>query len=202
MNKVQDSPCQNRKRRHVWGVCQDRGRKSQHGHRHWQGSGQLLGGGPGRNCCGNHLGLHNWICYKVSYDTQVPKSLNLFSIIRFSNHARVLEPLFVFTMAYLSYLTAEIFHMSGILAITFCGITMKNYVERNVATKSQTTIKYAIKMLSSSSETIIFMFLGVATIHDNHNWNWWFVTFTIIFCTLFRFDVNYFKLLSKSHSSM
>ena len=123
----------------------------------------------------------------------------MFSIIRFSNHARVLEPLFVFTMAYLSYLTAEIFHMSGILAITFCGITMKNYVERNVATKSQTTIKYAIKMLSSSSETIIFMFLGVATIHDNHNWNWWFVTFTIIFCTLFRFDVNYFKLLLKSH---
>ena len=49
-------------------------------------------------------------------------------IFRFTNHATVLEPLFVFTMAYLSYLTAEIFHMSGILAITFCGITMKENV--------------------------------------------------------------------------
>jgi len=107
-------------------------------------------------------------------------------VTRFTNHATVLEPLFVFTMAYLSYLTAEIFHMSGILAITFCGITMKNYVERNVSSKSQTTIKYAMKMLSSSSETIIFMFLGVATIHDEHDWNWWFVILTIIFCTLFR----------------
>jgi len=41
-------------------------------------------------------------------------------------------------------------------------------------------------MLSSSSETIIFMFLGVATIHDEHDWNWWFVILTIVFCTFFR----------------
>jgi len=107
-------------------------------------------------------------------------------VTRFTNHAPILEPMFVFTMAYLSYLCAEIFHMSGILAITFCGITMKNYVERNVSGKSQTTIKYAMKMLSSSSETIIFMFLGVATIHDEHDWNWWFVVLTIVFCTLWR----------------
>ena len=107
-------------------------------------------------------------------------------VTRFTNHAPILEPMFVFTMAYLSYLCAEIFHMSGILAITFCGITMKNYVERNVSNKSQTTIKYAMKMLSSSSETIIFMFLGVATIHDEHVWNWWFTILTIVFCTVFR----------------
>jgi len=107
-------------------------------------------------------------------------------VTRFTNHARILEPLFVFTMAYLSYLNAEIFHLSGIMAITFCGITMKNYVERNISSKSQTTLKYAMKMLSGSSETIIFMFLGVATIHDKHDWNWNFVVLTIFFCTFFR----------------
>ena len=37
-------------------------------------------------------------------------------VTRFTNHARILEPLFVFTMAYLSYLSAEIFHLSGIMA--------------------------------------------------------------------------------------
>ena len=37
-------------------------------------------------------------------------------VTRFTSHARILEPLFVFTMAYLSYLTAEIFKMSGIMA--------------------------------------------------------------------------------------
>ena len=37
-------------------------------------------------------------------------------VTRFTNHVRVIEPIFIFVMSYLSYLTAEIFHMSGILA--------------------------------------------------------------------------------------
>ncbi|XP_055590057.1 sodium/hydrogen exchanger 3 [Uranotaenia lowii] len=107
-------------------------------------------------------------------------------VTRFTDHVRVIEPIFIFVMAYLAYLNAEIFHMSGILAITFCGITMKNYVEQNVSHKSHTTIKYALKMLSSSSETIIFMFLGVATVNNEHIWNTWFVLLTIVFCSVFR----------------
>lgn len=63
---------------------------------------------------------------------------------------------------------------------------MKNYVEANISHKSHTTIKYALKMLSSSSETIIFMFLGVATINNEHIWNTWFIVLTIIFCSVFR----------------
>lgn len=107
-------------------------------------------------------------------------------VTRFTDHVRVIEPVFVFVMAYLAYLNAEIFHWSGILAITFCGITMKNYVEANVSHKSHTTIKYALKMLSSSSETIIFIFLGVATVNNQHSWNTWFVLLTILFCSVFR----------------
>ncbi|XP_076264206.1 na[+]/H[+] hydrogen exchanger 2 isoform X10 [Rhynchophorus ferrugineus] len=107
-------------------------------------------------------------------------------VTRFTNEVRVIEPIFIFVMAYLAYLNAEIFHMSGILAITFCGITMKNYVESNISHKSHTTIKYAMKMLSSSSETIIFMFLGVATVNKSHDWNTWFVLLTIVFCSVYR----------------
>ncbi|XP_030762273.1 sodium/hydrogen exchanger 3 isoform X3 [Sitophilus oryzae] len=107
-------------------------------------------------------------------------------VTRFTNEVRVIEPIFIFVMAYLAYLNAEIFHMSGILAITFCGITMKNYVEANISHKSHTTIKYAMKMLSSSSETIIFMFLGVATVNKSHDWNTWFVILTILFCSVYR----------------
>jgi len=70
--------------------------------------------------------------------------------------------------------------------ITFCGITMKNYVEANISHKSHTTIKYTMKMLSSSSETIIFMFLGVATVNNKHNWNTWFIVMTIVFCSVYR----------------
>ncbi|XP_014600953.1 PREDICTED: sodium/hydrogen exchanger 3 isoform X3 [Polistes canadensis] len=107
-------------------------------------------------------------------------------VTRFTNQVRVIEPIFIFVMAYLAYLNAEIFHMSGILAITFCGITMKNYVEANISHKSHTTVKYTMKMLSSSSETIIFMFLGVATVNNKHNWNTWFVVMTIVFCSIYR----------------
>ncbi|XP_019700640.2 sodium/hydrogen exchanger 3 [Harpegnathos saltator] len=107
-------------------------------------------------------------------------------VTRFTHQVRVIEPIFIFVMAYLAYLNAEIFHMSGILAITFCGITMKNYVEANISHKSHTTVKYTMKMLSSSSETIIFMFLGVATVNNAHNWNTWFVVMTIVFCSVYR----------------
>lgn len=37
-------------------------------------------------------------------------------VTRFTNQVRVIEPIFIFVMAYLAYLNAEIFHMSGILA--------------------------------------------------------------------------------------
>ncbi|XP_015587331.1 probable Na(+)/H(+) antiporter nhx-9 isoform X2 [Cephus cinctus] len=107
-------------------------------------------------------------------------------VTRFTDEVRVIEPIFIFVMAYLAYLNAEIFHMSGILAITFCGITMKNYVEANISHKSHTTVKYTMKMLSSSSETIIFMFLGVATVNNAHVWNTWFVLMTIFFCSVYR----------------
>ena len=35
---------------------------------------------------------------------------------RFTNHVRVVEPLIVLVIAYLSYLTAQMFYLSGILA--------------------------------------------------------------------------------------
>ncbi|GAB6027520.1 Sodium hydrogen exchanger, variant 2 [Chamberlinius hualienensis] len=107
-------------------------------------------------------------------------------VSRFTDHVRVVEPLIVFVMAYLSHLTAELFHLSGILAVTFCGICSKNYVEANISMKSRTTLKYAMKMLSSVSETIIFLFLGVSIVNDEHDWNTWFVIFTVLFCTVYR----------------
>jgi sodium/hydrogen exchanger-like protein 3 len=37
-------------------------------------------------------------------------------VTRFTDQVRVIEPIFIFVMAYLAYLNAELFHMSGILA--------------------------------------------------------------------------------------
>ena len=70
--------------------------------------------------------------------------------------------------------------------LTFCGITMKNYVEENITETSATTLKYAMKMLANSSESVIFLFLGVCTVTDNHDWNTLFVVLTIVFALVFR----------------
>ena len=37
-------------------------------------------------------------------------------ITKYTSHVRVIEPIFVFLLAYLGYLTAEMFHLSGIMA--------------------------------------------------------------------------------------
>ncbi|XP_077199686.1 sodium/hydrogen exchanger 2 [Paroedura picta] len=105
---------------------------------------------------------------------------------RYTYKVRVIEPLFVFLYSYLSYITAEMFHLSGIMAITSCAMTMNKYVEENVSQKSYTTIKYFMKMLSSVSETLIFIFMGVSTVGKNHEWNWAFVCFTLLFCLIWR----------------
>lgn len=68
---------------------------------------------------------------------------------------------------------------------------MKNYVEENITQTSQTTLKYAMKMLANSSESVIFLFLGVCTVTDTHDWNTMFVILTIVFALVFRALGNY-----------
>nr|DBA33238.1 TPA: hypothetical protein GDO54_000951 [Pyxicephalus adspersus] len=107
-------------------------------------------------------------------------------ITRFTKNITSIEPLLVFMFSYLSYLSAEAFYLSGILAMTACAMTMKKYVQENISKNSSTTIKYFMKMLSSVSETLIFIFMGVSTVGKNHEWNWAFVSFTLLFCLLWR----------------
>ncbi|XP_024115845.1 Na(+)/H(+) exchanger beta [Oryzias melastigma] len=122
---------------------------------------------------------------------------------RFTSHSRVIEPLFVFLYSYMAYLSAEVFHLSGIMSLIACGVIMRPYVEANISHKSYTTIKYFLKMWSSVSETLIFIFLGVSTVEGPHNWNWIFVIFTLILCLLSRvlgvvgltFIINKFRII-------
>ncbi|KAG7219437.1 hypothetical protein INR49_009271 [Caranx melampygus] len=103
----------------------------------------------------------------------------------------------------LAYLSAEVFHLSGIMSLIACGVMMRPYVEANISHKSYTTIKYFLKMWSSVSETLIFIFLGVSTVAGPHAWNWTFVVFTVIICLVSRvlgvigltFVINKFRIV-------
>ena len=63
---------------------------------------------------------------------------------------------------------------------------MKQYVELNIAKKSNATIEYVLKMLASIMETIIFMFMGLSTVSDHHAWNTGFVLITLFCCSFYR----------------
>uniref|UniRef100_A0A3P9NSS0 Sodium/hydrogen exchanger n=1 Tax=Poecilia reticulata TaxID=8081 RepID=A0A3P9NSS0_POERE len=103
-------------------------------------------------------------------------------ITRFTKKVRIIEPLFVFLLVYLAYLTAELFSL-----MTFCGIGANKYVEANISQKSRTTVKYTMKTLASIAETIIFIFLGISAV-DKSKWAWdtGLVSCTLVFILLFR----------------
>ncbi|XP_061547864.1 sodium/hydrogen exchanger 2 isoform X2 [Phycodurus eques] len=105
---------------------------------------------------------------------------------RFTSQVREIEPLFIFMYSYLAYLVAELFAISSIMAIVTCALTMKYYVEENVSQRSCTTIRHVVKMLGSISETLIFFFLGVVTITTEHEWNWGYILFTLLFAFVWR----------------
>ncbi|KFQ08421.1 Sodium/hydrogen exchanger 2, partial [Leptosomus discolor] len=77
-------------------------------------------------------------------------------------------------------------HLKSCKDIIACAMGMKRYVEANISLKSHTTVKYFMKMWSSVSDTLIFIFLGVSTIGENHEWNWPYICFTVIFCLVWR----------------
>nr|XP_006002452.2 PREDICTED: sodium/hydrogen exchanger 2-like [Latimeria chalumnae] len=109
---------------------------------------------------------------------------------RFTHKVHIIEPLIVFLYSYLAYLLGEMLSFSGILAVVACSLTMKRYVEANICSKSHTTTKYFLKMWSSISETLIFIFLGVSTVGGDLKWSWPYICFTLFFCFFWRASGN------------
>eukprot|EP00092_Neocalanus_flemingeri_P014998 GFUD01016198.1.p1 GENE.GFUD01016198.1~~GFUD01016198.1.p1 ORF type:complete len:762 (+),score=173.52 GFUD01016198.1:44-2329(+) len=106
--------------------------------------------------------------------------------------SREIEPLLVFAFGYSAFILAELFHWSGIISIIGFGLVVKRYAMTNMSQKSYTTVKYATKTLAATSDCIIFLFLGMVTISEDHHVNWRFVFVTIALCTVYRFIGTFF----------
>ncbi|CAI4225903.1 unnamed protein product [Auanema sp. JU1783] len=107
-------------------------------------------------------------------------------ITKYSHVVRIIAPVFIFVVPYMAYLTAEMLSFSAFIAIAVCGMTMKQYIKGNLSQAAVNSVKYFTKMLAQSTETVIFMFLGISTLSSQHYFDVWFIVSTLILCLLYR----------------
>ncbi|KAI3506687.1 hypothetical protein L1887_21250 [Cichorium endivia] len=87
----------------------------------------------------------------------------------FGRHSTDREVALMILMAYLSYITAEVFKLSGILTVFFCGIVMSHYAWHNVTLNSQVTTKHTFATMSYIAEVFIFLYVGMDSL-DVEKW--------------------------------
>ena len=112
-------------------------------------------------------------------------------LTRATRGVRIIEPLALFCGGCLAYVTAELVHWSGIISLIGCGLVQAHYAFKNISAESRITVNYFIKMLSSTSDCIIFLYLGMSWFTNNHVWDSGFIMWSIIFIFLVRFVSTY-----------
>ena len=85
-------------------------------------------------------------------------------VLKHSNIRRYpqIETCLVLLFAYESYFFSNGCHMSGIVSLLFCGITMKHYAYYNMSRRTQIATKYIFQLLAQLSENFIFIYLGLS----------------------------------------
>jgi sodium/hydrogen exchanger-like protein 6/7 len=73
-----------------------------------------------------------------------------------------IESCLVLLFAYASYFFSNGCHMSGIVSLLFCGVTLKHYAYYNMSRRTQIAIKYIFQLLAQLSENFIFVYLGLS----------------------------------------
>ena len=73
-----------------------------------------------------------------------------------------IESCLVLLFAYAAYFFSNGCHMSGIVSLLFCGITLKHYAYYNMSRRTQIAVKYIFQLLAQLSENFIFIYLGLS----------------------------------------
>lgn len=72
-----------------------------------------------------------------------------------------IESCIVTLVAFTSYFMSTGMHMSGVVSLLFCGITLKHYAYHSMSRRTQRTTKYMFSILAQLSENFIFIYLGL-----------------------------------------
>ncbi|KAF1001352.1 sodium/hydrogen exchanger 1-like isoform X1 [Apium graveolens] len=84
-------------------------------------------------------------------------------------HSPDREVALMIVMAYLSYMMAELFDLSGILTVFFCGIVMSHYTWHSMTDGSKVTTKHSFATFSFICEICIFLYVGMDAL-DMEKW--------------------------------
>ncbi|KAG0299760.1 monovalent cation:H+ antiporter, CPA1 (nhx1), partial [Dissophora globulifera] len=99
-----------------------------------------------------------------------------------------LESCLIALMAYASYFFSNSIHLSGIVSLLFCGITLKHYAYESMSQRSKRTTKSLFQVLAQLSENFIFIYLGLTLFTETDlDYKPLFIIFTFIFICISRY---------------
>ncbi|CAF1119560.1 unnamed protein product [Adineta ricciae] len=104
--------------------------------------------------------------------------------LAFDKSSLSLEISLLLLTAYASYMFAEIFHLSGIMSILVCGLTMSHYTHENLSSVGRQSITVLFRTIAFLAETCVFVYLGVGIFEYQHAFHpkliFWTIVLTII----------------------
>lgn len=103
----------------------------------------------------------------------------MFKHVDLRQHPSLELPLYMLLM-YTPFVVAECFHLSGIVAIFFSGISARRYIAPNVSAETEKNAEVLFKLASYMAETCIFLELGLSLFGLPNSFNWIFIGWALL----------------------
>ncbi|GLD96221.1 hypothetical protein PINS_up004899 [Pythium insidiosum] len=90
--------------------------------------------------------------------------------------------------SYASYVMADFFELSGLLAVFFSGVFIRHYHMYNVSKASAFAFKHLLSTMAFLAENFIYLYLGISVLAYNESfyWDWSFILANFIACLIAR----------------
>ena len=104
--------------------------------------------------------------------------------LAFDKSSLSLEISLLLLTAYASYMFAELCHLSGIMSILVCGLTMSHYTHENLTTVGRQSITVLFRTIAFLAETCVFVYLGLGIFEYQHAFHpkliFWTIVLTLV----------------------
>lgn len=104
--------------------------------------------------------------------------------LAFDKSSLSLEISLLLLTAYGSYMFAELLHLSGIMSILVCGLTMSHYTHENLSNTGRQSITVLFRTIAFLAETCVFLYLGLGIFEYQHSFHpkliFWTIVLTLV----------------------